>query len=137
MAAIFWMGLRAANKFAKGVKMERIRELAQQEIDLEAGDIEELANTAAITNEVVTIEQKILPIIRKNRMIGVVIMEQDISMQVIRERTVELFQQTAEELGETLWEVAVAETNLSSLIHEGVILSNSELLFTYLTSSPA
>ena len=26
--------------------MERIRELAQQEIDLEAGDIEELANTA-------------------------------------------------------------------------------------------
>ena len=185
--------------------MERIRELAQQEIDLEAGDIEELANTAeqlqvmadvsgsdvfidclckgrldqavvvaqakpntarslyseyivgqiilrdnepgvfysfstgeyvtgtrAITNEVVTIEQKILPIIRKNRMIGVVIMEQDISMQVIRERTVELFQQTAEELGETLWEVAVAETNLSSLIHEGVILSNSELLFTYI-----
>ncbi|MHB1630321.1 MAG: sensor histidine kinase [Bacilli bacterium] len=185
--------------------MERIRELAQQKIDLEEADIEELVKTAeqlqvmadvsgsdvfidclckgrpdhaivvaqakpktarslyseyivgqlilrdnepgvfysfstgeyvtgtrAITNEVVTIEQKILPIMGVHGMIGVVIMEQDISMQVIRERTVELFQKTAEELGETLWEVAVAETNLSSLIHEGVILSNSEFLFTYI-----
>jgi two-component sensor histidine kinase/PAS domain-containing protein len=92
---------------------------------------EYVTGTRAITNEVVTIQQKVLPIRNGERVIGVLIMEQDISAQVEREREVELFQQTTEHLGETLWEVAVAETNLPSLIHEGVILVNSDFLFTY------
>ncbi|MBX6354161.1 MAG: sensor histidine kinase [Thermoflavifilum sp.] len=92
---------------------------------------EYVTGTRAITNEVVTIQQKVLPIRRAGRVIGVLIMEQDISAQVEREREVALFQQTTEHLGETLWEVAVAETNLPSLIHEGVILVNSDFLFTY------
>ncbi|MDQ0189494.1 sensor histidine kinase [Alicyclobacillus cycloheptanicus] len=92
-----------------------------------------VTGTRAITNENVTIQQKILPFHGSSgRVIGVVILEQDISSQVIQEQAARLFQQTAEDLGETLWEVAVAEINLPSLIHEGVILCNSEYLFTYI-----
>jgi two-component sensor histidine kinase len=92
-----------------------------------------VTGTRAITNEKVTIQQKVLPIrYQTERVIGVIILEQDISSQVIHEQAAKLFQQTAEDLGETLWEVAVAETNLPSLIHEGVILCNSEYLFTYI-----
>lgn len=92
-----------------------------------------VTGTRAITNENVTIQQKILPLHGPTgRLIGVLILEQDISTQVIQEEAVRLFQQTAEDLGETLWEVAVAEINLPSLIHEGVILCNSESLFTYI-----
>ncbi|KYP81288.1 sensor histidine kinase [Ferroacidibacillus organovorans] len=125
-----------------------------------------VTGTRAITNENVTIQQKILPIhgpgrksratgvlgtgvhatsdtyvgdtsstpatASPSRLIGVIILEQDISTQVIQEQAARLFQQTAEDLGETLWEVAVAEINLPSLIHEGVILCNSEHLFTYI-----
>ncbi|QSO53985.1 sensor histidine kinase [Alicyclobacillus curvatus] len=92
-----------------------------------------VTGTRAITNENVTIQQKILPFHgHTGRLIGVIILEQDISTQVIHEQAARLFQQTAEDLGETLWEVAVAEINLPSLIHEGVILCNSEYLFTYI-----
>ncbi len=88
--------------------------------------------TRAITNDNVTTEQKILPIIHKNRIIAVLIMEQDISNQVSQERTVQLFRQTAEHLGETLWEIMVAEVNLPTLIHEGVILCNSKFYISYI-----
>ncbi len=91
-----------------------------------------VSGTRAITKENVTKQQKVLPIRSRNEnIIGVIILEEDISSQMNQELAAQLFRQTAEDLGETLWEVAVAETNLPSLIHEGVILSNSEYLFTY------
>jgi two-component sensor histidine kinase len=94
---------------------------------------EYITGTRAITNETVTVEQKVLPVKSSSgKVICVIILEQDISRQVIQEQAVQLFRETAVDLGETLWEVAVAETNLPSLIHEGVILCNSEYLFTYM-----
>lgn len=88
--------------------------------------------TRAITNDNVTTEQKILPICHQDRVIAVLIMEQDISNQVSQEHTVQLFRQTAEHLGKTLWEIVVAEVNLPTLIHEGVVLCNSEFLISYI-----
>ncbi len=91
-----------------------------------------VTGTRAITNERVTVEQRVLPITNSHKkVIGTLILEQDISKQIIQEQDVQWLRTTAEQLSETLWEVAVAETNLPTLIDEGVILCNGDGLFAY------
>ncbi|PTX64651.1 two-component sensor histidine kinase [Melghirimyces profundicolus] len=90
-----------------------------------------ITGTRAITNEKVTVEQKVLPVFRDDKVIGVLILEQDISNQIRQEKKLRRIRKTAEDLSETLWEVTVAETDLPTLIQEGVILCNEEGLFSY------
>jgi two-component sensor histidine kinase len=97
-----------------------------------------ITGTRAITDEKVTVVQKVLPIKNGNRVIAVLIAEL-IPQPSIQEQNMQWFHETTEQPSvremahpvETLWEVAVAETNLPTLIQEGIILYNAEGLLTY------
>ncbi|WP_256760936.1 sensor histidine kinase [Cohnella sp. WQ 127256] len=86
-----------------------------------------------ISQEQIAMQQNVSPIVGRNgNVIGVLIMEQDISEKVEQERNVERLLETTEQLSETLLTVAMSEGRVQSLMHEGIILFDEQERMTYM-----
>ncbi|SCW36083.1 Two-component sensor histidine kinase, contains HisKA and HATPase domains [Paenibacillus tianmuensis] len=85
-----------------------------------------------ISQEQIAMRQNVVPIRAKTgRVIGVLIMEQDISEIVEQEKNVERLRETTEQLSETLLAVALSESSVQSLMHEGIVLFDGQAHVTY------
>lgn len=76
-----------------------------------------------VSQEGTAMQQNVIPI--KNRQgvtIGVLIKEEDITEQIEQEKQVELLLETTGQLSDTLLRAAMAENQVPSLMHEGMIL---------------
>ncbi|WP_075981273.1 sensor histidine kinase [Bacillus massilinigeriensis] len=93
---------------------------------------EPVYGSRGISQEQVSIQQNITPIKNsKNETIAALIMERDITEMVEQEKHVEMLIETTEQLGETLFQQAMKENTLPSLIHEGLIIFNDCGLITF------
>ncbi|WP_126427835.1 sensor histidine kinase [Brevibacillus marinus] len=82
--------------------------------------------------EQVTMQQNVVPIKNPSgATIGVLIMEQDISEKVKQEKNVERLIETTEHLSETLLQMAMSESKVPSLMHEGILLFDYRRIITY------
>jgi two-component system, sensor histidine kinase PdtaS len=85
-----------------------------------------------ISQEQRTMQQNVVPVWSKDgRVIGALIVEQDISEKVKQEKNVERLIETTEQLSETLLSVAMSEGGMQSLIHEGIVLFDEKENVTY------
>jgi two-component system, sensor histidine kinase PdtaS len=85
-----------------------------------------------ISQEQIAMQQHVVPIRgAAENVIGVLIMEQDISEKVKQERNVERLMQTTERLSATLLTVAMSEGSMPSLMHEGIVLFDEQENVTY------
>lgn len=88
--------------------------------------------TRGLTQEGVPVKQSVVPIKnREGRTIGTLIMEQDITQQVRQEEQVEILAETAEQLTETLLQVAMQDEALPSLMQDGLVIVNPQGRVTY------
>lgn len=86
-----------------------------------------------ISQEHIAMQQNVSPIVGSSgRIIGALIMEQDISEKVEQERNVERLLETTEQLSETLLTIAMSEGRVQSLMHEGFILFDDQERMTYI-----
>lgn len=85
-----------------------------------------------ISQEEIAMQQNVVPIrSRTGKVIGALIMEQDISQKVKQEQDVERLMETTEQLSETLLAVAMSEGSMQSLMHEGIVLFDEKECVTY------
>lgn len=88
-----------------------------------------------ISQEQIAMQQNVSPIMgRSRKIIGALIMEQDISDKVEQERNVERLLETTEQLSETLLTIAMSEGRVQSLMHEGIILFDEDERITYMNA---
>ncbi|WP_239614999.1 sensor histidine kinase [Cohnella mopanensis] len=88
-----------------------------------------------ISQEQIAMRQNVSPIVgHSGKVIGALIMEQDISDQVEQERNVERLLETTEHLSETLLAIAMSEGRVQSLMHEGIILFDERESITYMNA---
>jgi len=88
--------------------------------------------TRGVSQEGVFINQNVVPIFNKeNRVIGVLIMERDVSDVVKKEKQVQLLEETTELLTETLIQVAVESGTLPRALHDGLLIVNKEGIIVY------
>ncbi|MFC5469866.1 sensor histidine kinase [Cohnella suwonensis] len=91
-----------------------------------------VVGSRGISQEQVSMQQNVTPIAgRGGRIIGALIMEQDISEKVEQERNVERLMETTEQLSETLLAIAMSEGRVQSLMHEGILLFDESERLTY------
>lgn len=85
-----------------------------------------------ISQEQTVMQQSVVPIKNPDgRTIGTLIMEQDISDKIEQEKNVEMLIETTEHLSETLLQIAMSESQVLSLMHEGIILFDYRQIVTY------
>ncbi|SDN68852.1 Two-component sensor histidine kinase, contains HisKA and HATPase domains [Paenibacillus sp. yr247] len=85
-----------------------------------------------ISQEQRTMQQNVVPICSKSgKVIGALIMEQDITEKIAQEKNVERLMETTEQLSETLFNVAMSEGSMQSLMHEGIVLFDEKENVTY------
>ncbi|WP_282935879.1 sensor histidine kinase [Paenibacillus sp. RC67] len=86
-----------------------------------------------ISQEHIAMQQHVVPIRAKadGRVIGALIMEQDISKKLEQEKHVEQLMETTEQLSETLLKVAMSEGSMPLLMHEGIVLFDNTERVTY------
>lgn len=83
-------------------------------------------------NQQVVMQQNIVPIKNEaGKTIAALIMEQDISESVQQEKSVEKLMETTEHLSETLLQIAMSESKVPALIHEGIILFDDKNTITF------
>jgi len=85
-----------------------------------------------VTQERVPMQQSVAPI--KNQQgdtIATLITEVDISDRVEQEKNVEILKETTEHLSETLVQMALSETEIPSLLYEGMLLFDCRGIITY------
>ncbi|RKP54074.1 PAS domain-containing protein [Cohnella endophytica] len=93
---------------------------------------EAVVGSRGISQEQIAMQQNVSPIAnRQGKIIGALIMEQDISEKVEQERNVERLVETTEQLSETLLAMAMSEGRVQSLMHEGIILFDDKERLTY------
>ncbi|MBW5444465.1 histidine kinase [Cohnella sp. CFH 77786] len=91
-----------------------------------------VVGSRGISQEQIAIQQNVVPIRSPaGKVIGVLIMEQDISEKVEQERNVERLLESNEQLSRTLLTVAMSEGSMQSLMHEGIILFDDKEIVTY------
>lgn len=91
-----------------------------------------VVGSRGISQEQIAIQQNVVPIRSpQGKLIGALIMEQDISEKVEQERNVERLMETTEQLSETLLTVAMSEGSMQSLMHEGIVLFDETERVTY------
>jgi len=84
------------------------------------------------SQEQVAVQQNVVPIRSSDgRVIGALIMEQDITEKVAQERHVERLMATTETLSQTLLTYAMEEGGMPQLMHEGIILFDDQGRVTY------
>lgn len=85
-----------------------------------------------ISQEQIAIQQNVVPIRSKaGNVIGVLIMEKDISEKIEQEKNVTRLIETTEHLSETLLTVAMSQGSMQSLMHEGIVLFDEKERVTY------
>jgi two-component system, sensor histidine kinase PdtaS len=85
-----------------------------------------------VSQENVIMQQNVMPIQNEfGKIIGVLIMEQDITEKIQQEKNVELLMETTEQLSETLYHVAMSETAIPDLMHEGLLLFDRDYYITF------
>ncbi|MFC6454549.1 sensor histidine kinase [Paenibacillus vulneris] len=86
-----------------------------------------------ISQEHIAMQQHVVPIRAQaeGRVIGALIMEQDISERLEQEKHVEHLMETTEQLSETLLKVAMSEGSMTMLMHEGIVLFDEMERVTY------
>jgi two-component sensor histidine kinase len=85
-----------------------------------------------ISQEQIAIQQNVVPIRAKSgNVIGVLIMEKDISEKIEQEKNVTRLIETTEHLSETLLSVAMSQGSMQSLMHEGIVLFDDQERVTY------
>lgn len=85
-----------------------------------------------ISQERIAMQQNVVPIRSdEGKVIGVLIMEQDISEKVEQEKNVERLMESNEQLSETLLQLAMSEGNMQSFLHEGIVLFAPDQRITY------
>ncbi|NPV71335.1 MAG: histidine kinase [Firmicutes bacterium] len=84
------------------------------------------------SQEGIPIKQSVVPILNPpGQTIGTLIMEQDITEQVRTEAQVELLVETAEQLTETLLQVAMQDRALPDILMDALVVANHEGVVTY------
>lgn len=82
--------------------------------------------------EQVIMQQNIVPIKNDHgKTIGVLITEQDIYDKIQQEKSVEALRETTEHLSETLLQMAMSESRVPALIHEGIILFDDRDMISF------
>jgi two-component system, sensor histidine kinase PdtaS len=85
-----------------------------------------------VSQENINMQQNVMPIVNElGKIIGVLIMEQDITEQVQQEKNVELLMETTEQLSETLYHIAMREAAIPDLMHEGLLLFDRDYRITF------
>jgi two-component system, sensor histidine kinase PdtaS len=85
-----------------------------------------------VSQENVSMQQNVIPIQNEfGKIIGVLIMEQDITEKIQQEKNVELLMETTEQLSETLYHVAMSEVAIPDLMHEGLLLFDRDYYITF------
>ncbi|MBD0380190.1 sensor histidine kinase [Paenibacillus sedimenti] len=85
-----------------------------------------------ISQEQRAMQQNVVPIwSTSGKVIGALIMEQDISEKIEQEKNVERLIETTEQLSKTLLSVAMSEGGMQSLMHEGILLFDEKDCVTY------
>lgn len=85
-----------------------------------------------ISQEEIPMKQSVVPIKNnKDRTIAVLIMEQDITEQVSREKKVKDLTETAEQLSKTLLRVAFAKAEASNILPDGFLILDEDGMITY------
>jgi two-component sensor histidine kinase len=88
-----------------------------------------------ISQEGTVVQQSVVPIKNaKGDTIGTLIVEEDITEKVEQEKNVEMLIETTEHLSETLLQVAMSESKVPSLMHEGIILFDYKGIISYANS---
>lgn len=86
----------------------------------------------AITQENKTVRQNVVPIYNdSNQVIGVLIMEQDITKDVRQDRKMEFLAETAEQLAETLLNVRDSEYTITYHINDAIVMFDHNGIATY------
>lgn len=85
-----------------------------------------------VSQENVMMQQNVIPIRNRcEQIIGVLIMEQDITEKIQQEKNVEILMETTEQLSETLYHVAMSESTIPDLMHEGLLLFDRDYYITF------
>ncbi|TCK07993.1 UNVERIFIED_ORG: two-component sensor histidine kinase [Anoxybacillus amylolyticus] len=85
-----------------------------------------------VSQENVNMQQNVMPIANESgKIIGVLIMEQDITEKIQQEKNVELLMETTEQLSETLYHIAMSEVAIPDLMHEGLLLFDCDYQITF------
>lgn len=85
-----------------------------------------------VSQENVMMQQNVIPIRNElGQIIGVLIMEQDITEKIQQEKNVEILMETTEQLSETLYHVAMSESTIPDLMHEGLLLFDRDYYITF------
>lgn len=93
---------------------------------------ESVIGARGVSQENVNIQQNVTPIKNsRNETIAALIMERDITDMVEQEKHVEVLMETTEQLGETLFQQAMTESKIPSLIHEGLLIFNAHGIITF------
>ncbi len=86
----------------------------------------------AITQENKTVIQNTIPIKNdSNLVIGVLIMEKDVTQHLAQSRQMEILSETTEQLSETLLSFKEQENNITHHINEAIIIFNEKKVATY------
>lgn len=85
-----------------------------------------------VSQEGVHVQQNVIPILTDTgKVIGTLIMEQDITEQVTQEKHVQRLMANNEQLSQTLLTVALSDGSMQELMHEGIILFDAQGMVTY------
>ncbi|QEK12650.1 histidine kinase [Crassaminicella thermophila] len=86
----------------------------------------------AVTQEKKTVIQNTIPIKNEQeKVIGVLIMEQDATEHLAKKRQMEILSETAEQLGETLLTFKDHENNITKHINDAIVIFNKSGISTY------
>jgi two-component sensor histidine kinase len=91
-----------------------------------------VVGSQGVSQEGVFVQQNVIPVLSDSgKVIGALIMEQDITERVTQEKNVQRLMETNEQLSQTLLSVALSEGSMQELMHEGIILFDGQGLVTY------
>lgn len=95
-----------------------------------------ITGSRGISQEGRAMQQHVAPVMNtRGQIIGVLIMERDMTTEIEQQRNVAMLQETTEQLSETLLHLAMHEDRTTGLMHEGMILFDQGRYVTYTNRS--
>ncbi|UQZ82209.1 putative sensor histidine kinase pdtaS [Paenibacillus konkukensis] len=93
---------------------------------------QQVLGSRGMSQEHIAMQQHVVPIRAKSgKVLGALIMEQDISERLEQEKHVEQLMETTEQLTETLLNMAMSDGSMPLLMHEGIVLFDERERVTY------
>ncbi|QOX64064.1 histidine kinase [Anoxybacterium hadale] len=90
---------------------------------------------SGVSQEGVPIAQTVVPIRNRNKIIGVLIMERDITREIEQEQEVNVLKETVEFLKKSLMELNIVESYFADWFNNGIFVLNSECRIIYVNKA--